>query len=410
MRLPRPGANPPPARRAAALRLMRHSVCGLAGINKSAHVISPASFARLLAVAVSASLVAPAAAHAHALFGDNDPNRPLWEYLTLGFGHMVGGWDHLLFIAGVVLLAGNWRRAAKLVSLFVAGHSLTLLVATIAGWKLNATLVDVVIALSLVYVGVQGFRGRPERLEVFGAVVFAFGLVHGLGLSTRLQDLGLPESGVVARVLLFNVGVEVGQLVALGVIVGLGTLLARSLANREQAARYTLGAIAVSGLIAAAVISFPDKQTRTESVAERSAGEEDGTSEDGAQQLGACRQSDSQPPRFIGGDHPDKMFFGPKETAPVEDLTHVIGDGLVIVRYRPDIPATDVKQLEAFVNDPTSGEYVIGAPDPEQKEPVRAVAALRTLSCEKVDMTGLQTFRDDWFAYVRAQQQNQPSG
>ena len=367
-------------------------------------MISPASLTRLLAVFASASLLAPAAAHAHALFGDDDPNRPLWEYLTLGFGHMVGGWDHLLFIAGVVLLAGSWRRAAKLVSLFVAGHSLTLLVATIAGWKLDATVVDVVIALSLVYVGVQGIRGRHEHLKVFGAVVFAFGLVHGLGLSTRLQDLGLPESGVVARVLLFNVGVEVGQLAALGVIFGLGTLLARSLSNREQAARYALGAIAISGLVAAAVISFPGEETGTEPVAEQ------GEGEDARSARGTCTQSDSQPPQFIGGDHPDKMFFGPEERAPAEDLTHVIGDGLVIVRYRPDISATDVERLEAFVSDPASAQYVIGAPDPEQEEPVRAVAATRTLSCGKVDTAGLQSFRDDWFAYVREQQQNQPAG
>lgn len=369
-------------------------------------MISRTFLPRLVTSLLAALLVAPTSAYAHALFGSNDPNRPLIEYLTLGFGHMVGGWDHLLFITGVVLLAGNWRSAAKLVSLFVAGHSLTLLVATIAGWKLNATLVDVVIALSLVYVGVQGIRGRPDNFRVFGAVVFGFGLVHGLGLSTRLQDLGLPESGVVARVLLFNVGVEVGQLVALGIIVGLGTLLARSLRNREQAVRYTLGAIAVSGLIAAAVMSFTDTQTRSETVAAEEKASDDGS----ARQTAACTQQDAQPPQFIGGDHPDKMFFGPKEAAPVEDLTHVIGDGLVILRYRPDIPAAEIEQLEAFVNDRASGQYVIGAPDPEQNEPLRAVAALRTLSCQRVDMARLESFRDDWFAYVRARQQNQPSG
>jgi len=139
-------------------------------------------------------LLAPAAASAHALFGDQDPNRPLVDYLSLGFLHMVGGWDHLLFITGVVLLAGNVRSAAKLITLFVAGHSLTLLIATLAGWRLNATAVDVVIALSLVYVGVQGWRGRPTELRLTGAIVFGFGLVHGLGLSTRLQALRLPEA------------------------------------------------------------------------------------------------------------------------------------------------------------------------------------------------------------------------
>src|SRR5829696_6033691 len=150
--------------------------------------------------------------------------RPVLEYVWIGFWHMVGGWDHLLFILGVVLLAGSWRSAAKLISLSSQGHSLTLLVATVAGWKLDPTLVDVLIALSLVYVGVQGLRGRPERLWVMGVIVFAFGLAHGLGLSTRLQDLGLPDDGVVVRVLLFNVGVELGQLSALGLIAGLGSV------------------------------------------------------------------------------------------------------------------------------------------------------------------------------------------
>lgn len=360
---------------------------------------------RLAAAALAAPLIAPATAHAHALFGDYDPGRPLIEYGTLGFGHMVGGWDHLLFIVGVVLLAGNWRSAAKLVTLFVAGHSITLLVATVAGWKLDATLVDVIIALSLVYVGVQGIRGRPDSLRLFGAAVFGFGLLHGLGLSTRLQDLGLPESGVVVRVLLFNVGVEVGQLVALGVICGLGALLARSLSDRARAARYTLGAIAVSGLVAAVVISLPGGEERSQSAA----ADPDAAAADGARRLGACSQSDSQPPPFIGGGHPDKLFFGPDETAPVADLTHVIGDGFVIVRYRPDLPAAAIDRLEAFVTEPASSEYVVGAPDPEQAEPVRAVVAQRTLTCTEVDMAGLQTFRDEWFAFVRAQQ-SAPSG
>src|ERR687893_886488 len=116
-----------------------------------------------LSVAVAISLVVPSTAWAHALFGDNDPNRPLIEYIPLGFWHMVAGWDHLLFITGVVLLAGNVRTAAKLITLFVAGHSLTLLVATLAGWQLNATAVDIVIAASLVFIAIVGLYGQPQR-------------------------------------------------------------------------------------------------------------------------------------------------------------------------------------------------------------------------------------------------------
>ncbi len=236
--------------------------------------------------------------------GNHDPNRPLVDYLTLGFGHMVGGWDHLLFIGGIVLLAGGLKLAAKLVSLFVLGHSLTLLVATLAGWKLNATAVDVVIALGLVYVGVQGIRGRPESVRIFGAIVFAFGLVHGLGLSTRLQDLGLPESGLAERVILFNIGVELVQLAALALIVGLGMLFVRIVPERGQAARAAFAGIALSGLLAAAVMSFPSEETRSN--------KETVAAKDGLQKT-ACTQQSSQPPQFAGGTHPSKQFFGPTE-------------------------------------------------------------------------------------------------
>ena len=355
------------------------------------------TLARLLPVLLLACLVLPASASAHALFGDHDPDRPLIEYLTVGFGHMALGWDHLLFIAGVVLLAGSFKAAAKLVSLFVAGHSITLLVATLAEWKLNATAVDVVIALSLVYVGVQGWRGRPESLRVFGAVVFGFGLVHGLGLSTRLQDLGLPDAGLVERVLLFNVGVELGQLAALTVIVGIGALLARDLGERRDEIRgYSFFGIAAAGLVAAAIISFPDSETRSEKEAVV-AGE----------QKTSCTQQPTEPPEVLGGDHPAKQFFGPEEEAPVEDLTHVIGDGLVIVRYDPELPVADVGRLEELVNAPESNSYVIAAPDPEQEEPLRAVTARRLLSCTKADIAGLTAFRDEWFTELREQQGQQ---
>jgi hydrogenase/urease accessory protein HupE len=213
---------------------------------------------RALIFATAVSLLVPAAGFAHALFADNNPNRPVLEYVWIGFLHMVGGWDHLLFIAGVVLLAGGLRTAAKLVSVFVAGHSLTLLIATLAGWQLNAELVDAVIALSLVYVGVLGLRrGRTGNdLQLVAAGVFAFGLVHGLGLSTRLQHLGLPEEGLVERIVLFNVGVEIGQVSALAAMVGIGTLIARRLPNPRELRRYTFGALTASGLLAAATL-FP---------------------------------------------------------------------------------------------------------------------------------------------------------
>jgi len=215
----------------------------------------PIVVVRAAALALVVSLLVPRAGFAHALFGDHNPDRALPDYVWIGFGHMIGGWDHLLFAAGVILLAASPALAAKLISVFVAGHSLTLLVATLAGVKVDAAVVDVVIALSLVYIGGLGFRGRPQRLRWVAAGIFAFGLIHGLGLSTRLQDLGLPDTGLVLRVVLFNVGVELGQLAALTVIVVLGTLGARQIRGTTQARRAICAAVAGSGLMAAVVMS-----------------------------------------------------------------------------------------------------------------------------------------------------------
>src|SRR5215213_5646129 len=92
---------------------MRHNLLRIPHMSKCSTVAS-----RALLLAVAASLVLPATGFAHALFGDSDPNRPVASYLWLGFLHMVGGWDHLLFITGVVLIAGSLRSAAKLISLF----------------------------------------------------------------------------------------------------------------------------------------------------------------------------------------------------------------------------------------------------------------------------------------------------
>jgi hypothetical protein len=336
----------------------------------------------------------PAAGLAHALFADNNPNRPVIEYVWIGFLHMVGGWDHLLFILGVVLIAGALRPAAKLISLFVAGHSLTLIVATAAGWKLDATAVDIVIALSLVYVGVQGLMGRPDDFRLMGAIVFGFGLIHGLGLSTRLQDLGLPEDGVLVRVILFNIGVEIGQLTALAVIVGLGTVAVRTLKVPRENAHFAYSGLIVAGILAALLMAFPifgEDETATQVA---------NTAEESSE---TCSVETATPPTALGGTHPPKTYFGPDDMANEEDLTHVVGDGLVIIRYDPDLPDRQHRALERFV-DTKDPPYAIAAPDPEQTEPLRVIAALRTMTCRKPDMTALGSFYDAWILELQGRQ------
>jgi hypothetical protein len=119
------------------------------------------------------------------------------DFVWLGFTHMVTGWDHLLFIAGVVLLAWRPGRALSMVSLFALGHSVTLLTATLAGWRFDPEFVDVV-----------------------------FVLVHGLGLATRFQALAVPDSELAGSLIAFNVGVEFGQLAAVYVIYLVGEVIA----------------------------------------------------------------------------------------------------------------------------------------------------------------------------------------
>lgn len=201
------------------------------------------------AVAGLGLALAPQLAQAHGI-ADSAKDKSVGEFVPLGIEHMLTGLDHLLFIAGVVLLAGTAGRAAKLISRFVLGHSITLLVATLSGWQINATFVDVVIALSVAYVGILNLRSGEPDWRLVGTAVFAFGLVHGLGLSTRLQHLGLPEDGLFWRVIAFNVGVEIGQLIAIAAVVALGALVLRRIPRRRLQRAGAL-AITASGTLAA---------------------------------------------------------------------------------------------------------------------------------------------------------------
>lgn len=138
-------------------------------------------------------------------------------FAYLGAKHMVTGYDHLLFLAGVIFFLHRLRDVAVYASLFALGHSLTLLGAVLAGWHANAFLVDAVIGLSVVYKAFDNLGGFSQlgiSIAPRGAV-FAFGLVHGLGLATKLQELSLSREGLAANLVAFNVGVELGQLFAL---------------------------------------------------------------------------------------------------------------------------------------------------------------------------------------------------
>lgn len=140
--------------------------------------------------------------------------------MYLGAKHMVTGYDHLLYLAGVIFFVHRLRDVTLYVTLFALGHSVTLLLGVLAGIHANPYLVDAIIGVSVVYKGLENigaFAKLPLRIDSRAAVLM-FGLAHGFGLSTRLQDLSLSREGLVGNMLAFNVGVELGQLTALAFI------------------------------------------------------------------------------------------------------------------------------------------------------------------------------------------------
>ncbi|HXG71298.1 MAG TPA: HupE/UreJ family protein [Gemmatimonadaceae bacterium] len=145
----------------------------------------------------------------------------LIAFLYLGAKHMVTGYDHLLFLLGVIFFLYRLRDVGAYVTLFAVGHSATLLFGVLSGVHVNAYLVDAVIGLSVVYKALDNlgaFRSWFGNQPNTKAAVLFFGLFHGFGLATKLQDFALPREGLVAKIVAFNVGVEAGQFLALGAI------------------------------------------------------------------------------------------------------------------------------------------------------------------------------------------------
>lgn len=163
--------------------------------------------------------------NANFLASVDGPAVPLFVYL--GAKHMVTGVDHVLYLLAVVFLLYQPRQVLMAVTLFALGHSLTLVLGVLLGWQVNPSLVDAVIGLSVAYKAFENLSGFDL---VFGGspnmqvAVFGFGLVHGLGLATKLQAVYSGGDGLVVNLLAFNVGVELGQLMALGFLLVLLSL------------------------------------------------------------------------------------------------------------------------------------------------------------------------------------------
>ncbi len=145
----------------------------------------------------------------------------LSPFVYLGAKHMVTGYDHLLFLLGIIFFLYRLKDVGLYVTLFAIGHSVTLLFGVLTGLSVNAYLIDAIIGLSVAYKALDNlgafrrwFGFQPDTR----AATLVFGLFHGLGLATKILDYDISPEGMVPNLIAFNVGVELGQLLALGAI------------------------------------------------------------------------------------------------------------------------------------------------------------------------------------------------
>ncbi len=178
----------------------------------------------LFLIVVAVVLVTAAAVSAHGVsskdgrFLQSIDGPAIVPLMYLGAKHMVTGYDHLLFLVGVIFFLYRTKDILLYVSLFTIGHSITLLLGALGGIRADPHIVDAIIGLSIVYKGFENLGGFKRMLgwqPDSRIAVLVFGLFHGFGLATKLQDFALSKNGLVANIVSFNIGVEIGQMLAL---------------------------------------------------------------------------------------------------------------------------------------------------------------------------------------------------
>jgi hypothetical protein len=211
-------------------------------------------FIRVAALAaillVLSMLVFPTDASAHnvskrdASFVESNHGAAIAAFVYLGAKHMVTGYDHIAFLVGVIFFLYRLKGIVQYVSLFTLGHSITLLGGVLGGVHANPYVIDAIIGFSVVYKafdnmdGFRRFLGFEPNTKV---AVLIFGLFHGFGLATKLQELDLSKNGLVTNIVSFNVGVEIGQVMALtAVLIALSVWRTRSSFLRDAFATNTV--------------------------------------------------------------------------------------------------------------------------------------------------------------------------
>ena len=144
------------------------------------------------------------------------------RYIWIGATHMLSGYDHLAFVFGIIFFLTKFKDIVKYITAFTVGHSITLIFATFNAIQINYFLIDAIIALSVCYIAFHNLGGFKKYLNVKApnmlAMIFGLGLIHGLGLSTRLQQLPLNPDDLLMNIISFNIGIELGQISALAIM------------------------------------------------------------------------------------------------------------------------------------------------------------------------------------------------
>lgn len=189
---------------------------------------------------------------------------PVAQYLQLGIEHIWSGIDHLLYVFALILLVRNWRLLLKTITAFTVAHSITLAAATLKIIPVSPSAVEAVIALSIVYVAAELIYARRGAISLAlrapWLIAFAFGLLHGFGFAGALAETGLPADNIPLALLLFNIGIEMGQLSFVAVVLGGLHLLQRTVPRVAHWSTYiaphVIGSLATFWLIERTLVTF----------------------------------------------------------------------------------------------------------------------------------------------------------
>lgn len=209
--------------------------------------------ARVVPLGAPAQALRITAAAPQATIAAEEVRPPVWRtYFVIGVEHILEGWDHLLFVIALVLLLRQWRRAVAAATAFTVAHSITLAGASLGILAMPQRPVEVLIALSIVFLAVEIAKADPARpslaLRMPWVVAFLFGLLHGFGFAGALAEIGLPDDALVPALVAFNLGVEAGQLLIVAATLALIALFSRIARGRlEPALRLASYAIGITG-------------------------------------------------------------------------------------------------------------------------------------------------------------------